>query len=62
MKFIMTFFWTFILAHMLTYVVSSMIGAAYDFTTGTILGIAAPILIMIIPAIIPEGPAEEAHH
>lgn len=58
----MTFFWTFILAHMLTYVVSSMIGATYDFTTGTILGIAAPILIMIIPAIIPEGPAKEAHH
>ena len=62
MKYLLTFFWTFLLAHMLTYVISSMIGAKYEFGTASILGIAVTILILIVPVILPNGPAEEAHH
>jgi cell shape-determining protein MreD len=62
MRYFWTFFWTIILLHMLTYVVSSMIGAAYDFSTATILGVAATVLILIVPALLPEDPVEKTHH
>lgn len=59
MKYFWTFFWTFLLLQMITYVVSSMIGVAFDFKTGTILAVATTILLCIIPFIIPEGSAKE---
>lgn len=62
MKYLLTFFWTFLLTHMLTYVISSMIGVKYEFGTASILGIAVTILILIVPAILPNGPAEESGH
>jgi hypothetical protein len=34
-----------------------MIGTAYDFTTGAILGVVATILILIVPSIIPNEPS-----
>jgi hypothetical protein len=46
---------------MTVYVVSSMIGVSYDAAQGTILGLAAAILICIIPAIMPAGPAKDSH-
>ncbi|CAH0344466.1 YjzD family protein [Bacillus sp. CECT 9360] len=62
MRYFMTFFWTLILVHMLTYVVSNMIGTSYDFTTATILGVGATILIMIVPALLPNDPIEKTDH
>jgi hypothetical protein len=57
MKFFWTFFWTFLLVQMLTYVVSSMLGAHYDFVTGAILAVGTTILIFVVASIIPDGPA-----
>ncbi|KAB2337196.1 YjzD family protein [Cytobacillus depressus] len=59
MRFFWTLFWTFLLVQMLTYVVSSMIGIAFDFKTGSILGVAATIVIFIVTTILPEGPVEK---
>lgn len=63
MKYFWTLFWTFVLVQMLTYVASSMIGTAFDFKTGAILGVIATILILIVPSIIPNEPSgkEGAH-
>ncbi|MBR8646234.1 DUF2929 family protein [[Brevibacterium] frigoritolerans] len=47
--------------HMTVYVVSSMSGVSYDAAQGTILGLAVGILICIIPAILPAGPAKDSH-
>jgi len=62
MRYFWTIFWTFILTHMLTYVVSSMIGVGYDFETANILGVSVTILILIVPAILPNDPVEKTHH
>ncbi len=56
LRYFWTLFWTFLLMQMLTYVVSSMTGAAFDFQTGLILTVAATILIFVISAIIPNEP------
>jgi hypothetical protein len=61
MRYAWTIFWTFLLVHMTVYVVSSMIGVSYDAAQGTILGLAAAILILIIPAILPAGPTKDSH-
>lgn len=62
MRYFMTLFWTLILVHMLTYVVSNMIGVSYDFTTATILAIGATILILMVPALLPNDPVEKTDH
>ncbi len=63
MKYLVTFFWTFLLVQMATYVVSSMIGIGFDFQTGSILAVVFTILLFVLSAIIPEGPSEkEAIH
>ncbi|MEK3855501.1 DUF2929 family protein [Cytobacillus sp. FSL H8-0458] len=59
MRFFWTFFWTFLLVQMLTYVVSSMLGAPYNFVTGTILAVGTTVLIFVVASIIPEGPVEK---
>ncbi|WP_285767587.1 YjzD family protein [Peribacillus sp. SI8-4] len=60
MRYAWTIFWTFLLVHMTVYVVSSMMGVSYDAAQGSILGIAASILILIIPSILPAGPTEDS--
>ncbi|WP_110929079.1 YjzD family protein [Bacillus massiliglaciei] len=62
MRYVLTFFWTFLLMHMMVYVVASMSGSSYSFTQGTILGIAVTVLVLIIPAILPKAPSQDAHH
>ncbi|WP_028393152.1 YjzD family protein [Bacillus cihuensis] len=62
MRYFMTFFWAFILMHMLTYVAGSMIGVAYNFTTASILGVVSTILILIVPAILPNDSVEKTSH
>lgn len=44
---------------MLTYVVSSMIGTAFEFETGAIIAVVASILIFIVTLIIPNDPVEK---
>jgi uncharacterized membrane protein YdjX (TVP38/TMEM64 family) len=59
MRYFWTFFWALLLTEMLTYVVSSMNGAAFNPTTGAILSVGVTILIFIASAIIPNEPAEK---
>jgi CHASE2 domain-containing sensor protein len=60
MKLFWTFFWTFLLVNMATYVVSSMQGNMYDFTTAALLAVIATAIIVVIAAVIPDEPVE--HH
>ncbi|MDZ5470329.1 DUF2929 family protein [Bacillus sp. 31A1R] len=62
MQFFWTFFWTFLLVQMVTYVVSSMIGTTFDFVTGSILAVAATILVFVLSTIIPEPKGKEGLH
>lgn len=58
MRYFWTFFWTFALIQMSTYVGSSMIGVTYDFTTGAYLAVGATILILILPFLLPNDSVE----
>lgn len=59
MRYFWTFFWTFLLIHMASYVISSMQGAAYDFGTSSIVAIIASVLIILIGEIIPNEPSAD---
>lgn len=60
MRYIWTFFWTFLLVQMLSYVVSSMTeGAVFDFQTGAMISVVVAVLILIASAIIPNEPVEK---
>jgi hypothetical protein len=59
-KFFWTFFWTFLLVQMATYVIGSMQGIAYQFSTGALLGIVVTVLIIIIANLLPDEPVK--HH
>lgn len=59
MRYFWTVLWTFLLVQMLTYVVSSMNGAKFDFNTGSIVAVVVCVLIFIISAIIPNEPVEK---
>ena len=59
MKYFWTFFWTFLLAQMMTYVVGSMNKYQYNFDTGLKLAIGMTILILLIPALLPEENTNE---
>ncbi len=58
MRYFWTLFWAFLLTQMLTYVVSSMIGTAYNFETGVLLGIAVTVFVAILSVVIPNEPNE----
>jgi hypothetical protein len=59
LKYFWTFFWTFLLVEMLTYVVSSMTGAHFEFQTGAILAVLVTILLFVVSMIIPNDPVEK---
>ncbi|ABO66061.1 MULTISPECIES: YjzD family protein [Geobacillus] len=61
MRLFWTFFWTFLLVQMATYVMGSMQGISYDFTTGAIISVVATILIVVVAALIPDEPAGHHH-
>ncbi|WP_042349515.1 YjzD family protein [Bacillus massiliigorillae] len=61
MRFLVTFFWVFLLLQMIVYVVSSMNGAAYDFNNGLVLTIPVSILVCIVPLLLPNDPVEQHH-
>lgn len=60
MRYLVTFFWVFVLLQMVTYVGSSMMGVGYSFNTGAILSLPVTVLICILPLLIPNDPVE--HH
>lgn len=60
-RYILTLFWTLLLAHMATYVISSMIGSSYDFNTATVLGVSMTVFILIIANLLPSEPVESHH-
>ncbi|MEH7302285.1 YjzD family protein [Neobacillus drentensis] len=59
MQYFWTFFWSFLLVQMLTYVISSMSGVSYDFVSGSIAAVVVTILIFIVSAVIPNEPVEK---
>ncbi|MBS4218020.1 YjzD family protein [Bacillus sp. FJAT-49711] len=61
MRYVWGFIWTFLLIHMLTYVAGSMLSVPYDFKTGSILGIGAFILMVIVTAVLPTVTISEEH-
>ncbi|MGN1401498.1 MAG: YjzD family protein [Bacillus sp. (in: firmicutes)] len=62
MRYLVTFFWVFLLMQMIVYVVGSMIGVGYTFSTGAIMSIPAVLLIFIIPTLLPDEPVEHHQH
>ncbi|WP_088042505.1 YjzD family protein [Bacillus sp. EAC] len=62
MRVVMAFFWCFILSHMGAYVLSSMTGGEYNFTSASLMAIAFTAIIMILSeAVIPNDPAPKHH-
>lgn len=59
MRYLFTFFWSFLLAQMLTYVVSSMNGSSFNLGTGFILSIIFTVLVFVLGAVIPNDPKHE---
>ena len=60
----MTFVWSFVLVAMLNYVVSSVLGAPYEFMDGVYLSIGVFVIALIFTAIIPKeavGEESEQH-
>ena len=62
MRYLVTFFWSFLLMQMITYVVSSMAGAGYSFTTGVIISVIVSLLVFVLTAILPNEEPAESHH
>ncbi|TYR79526.1 DUF2929 family protein [Priestia megaterium] len=62
MRFIMTFFWSFVLVNMAMYVISSMSSVPYTFATASILSVVFAVLVMILgEAGIPNEPVHDHH-
>ncbi len=62
MRYLVTFFWAFLLSQMLTYVISSMNGNTFNFNTGVILSIIFTVLTILMSAIIPNDKNHEGAH
>lgn len=56
MKYFWTLFWTFLLVQMLNYVAGAMIGVEFDLVTGSIISVVATIIILVVPAVLPNEP------
>ncbi|MDQ0429051.1 MULTISPECIES: YjzD family protein [Caryophanaceae] len=61
MQYIGTFLWSFLLISLVNYVVSAVQNVPFDFMIGVYISVAVSILIFVMSAIIPEGPAPEKH-
>ncbi|OCA84273.1 DUF2929 domain-containing protein [Bacillus sp. FJAT-27225] len=62
MKYFWTFFWVILLVEMLSYVVTSMIGAAFDFKNAAVVGVITAAIISIAPVLLPNDPVEHQNH
>ncbi|MFD2911464.1 YjzD family protein [Jeotgalibacillus terrae] len=61
LAYFMTLFWTFLLTHMMAYVVSSMNGVPYEFMTANIIAVVVTVLLFVIGTVIPK-PEPAEHH
>jgi predicted PurR-regulated permease PerM len=61
MQYIGTFVWSFLLISLLNYVVSAVQNVHFDFMVGVYLSLAVSILVFVLSALIPDGPAPEKH-
>ena len=62
MRIIATFFWCFVLSNMGGYVLSSMTGGAYNFTSSTIMSVVFTVIILVLSeALIPNEPVTKHH-
>lgn len=59
MRYFWTFFWVLLLVEMLSYVVTAMLGVPFDYKLAAILGLLTTVLILIVPAIIPNDPVDQ---
>ncbi|EEL51764.1 MULTISPECIES: YjzD family protein [Bacillus] len=59
MRVIWAFIWSFMLVHMMSYVISSMTGGVYDFQQASIFSVVLAVLVMAIAAAIPNEPVEQ---
>ncbi|WP_416828733.1 YjzD family protein [Ectobacillus polymachus] len=59
MKYIASFFWSFVLVQMASYVISSMTQTTYDFTQSTIMSVVISVLILFIGSLVPNEPSEQ---
>lgn len=48
MKYLVTFFWTFVLGQVVGYLGSSLTSGTYDFTLTTIISLVAAVIFLII--------------
>ncbi len=58
----MTLIWAFLLMLMLTYVVSSMVGVAFDLQIALVLGAVTTVLVYVIPFVLPKPEQQDGHH
>ncbi|MBM7659776.1 hypothetical protein JOC85_000543 [Bacillus mesophilus] len=62
MRYVWTFFWSFLLIQMVLYVVNSMQGGTYDFAQGTVIAVVFSILIFILgDALVPKENTQKHH-
>ncbi|HFK1456439.1 TPA: YjzD family protein [Bacillus cereus] len=59
MRFIWALIWSFLLVHMMSYVISSMTGGTYDFNQASIFSVVLAVLVLAISAAIPNEPVEQ---
>ncbi|WP_379969984.1 YjzD family protein [Ectobacillus sp. sgz5001026] len=59
MKYISSFFWSFVLVQMASYVISSMTSTKYDFTQSTLMSVVITVLILLIASLVPNEPSKQ---
>ncbi|MDZ5606325.1 YjzD family protein [Bacillus pseudomycoides] len=59
MRVIWAFIWSFLLVHMMSYVIGSMTGGKYNFEQASIFSVVLAVLVMAIAAAIPNEPVEQ---
>ncbi|MGR5996739.1 YjzD family protein [Bacillus cereus] len=60
MRFIWALIWSFLLVHMMSYVIGSMTGGTYDFNQASIFSsCSCTVLVLAISAAIPNEPVEQ---
>ncbi|NCU16590.1 YjzD family protein [Pallidibacillus pasinlerensis] len=59
MRFIATLFWIFLFGHMIAYVGGSILGATYNFTDASILGVGIAVIVYLVSALTPEEQTQQ---
>jgi predicted neutral ceramidase superfamily lipid hydrolase len=61
-KYFWTLLWTFLLVLMLNYVAGAMIGVGLDLAQSAILAVVSTIILLVFPAVLPNGSEENHSH